>query len=870
MSDRYGHKKYQNDSLEILGDYLLRCRETGNPSVAFTTLTEIPYNVISEVEGGAKMPDDMPFVCLRIPTGGGKTVVGARAIKTARDALLDTDHPLVLWLVPSDAICKQTLGAMRDRKNPLRQVLEEELGSVEILDGDQALNLTPSALGSGAVIIVATIQSFRVEDTEIRKVYGNSGQLMGHFDHIPLEVKNLFPEGFPHSLANVLRLRRPLVIVDEAQNARSPLSMQVLERFQPRAIIELTATPEAKKNPSNVLVSVSAAELKAENMVKLPIVLSAETGFKEILTSAIAMRGELETEAAAEKKSTGEYIRPILLFQAEPHDQGRPDALTVEVLEKALREEHNIPENQIAVATGTERGLDGVDLNSDSCPIRYVITQSALKEGWDCPFAYVLCSVANLRSSTAVEQILGRILRMPRAERKTRETLNRSYAYVRSPHFYLAAEALRDSLVKGAGYDRKEVSEFFTPREPKQIGMDFEASGRRTITLALSADVEPLPEKVKDVARVTGEKKLTISGSPKKQEAAAILEAVTNEEDKEVVRAALAELQQHERAFTSPAERGEEFLIPQMMLELGGEPVSPDEATWLETGWSLPKPPTGEDCPSLLTTTRADTVGIVDVEGGKVVTRQIPAMAAELALIEVQENWSQERLVSWLDRNIPHDDVDPGESLAWLDGVVSLMLATYPLGRLVRERFELRRRLETRIGTLRREASRRAYQETLFGDSTAATVRVGGGYNFRFNNDLYPCNRACARGREFTKHFYEQVGELREDGEEFFCAKFIDGLPDVEFWVRNLERQPVYSFWLQTSTDRFYPDFICKLKNGKILVVEYKGEGISTTDDTKEKERLGNLWAERSGGTCLFLMVKGPGELSRIAEAAAI
>jgi type III restriction enzyme len=216
---------------------------------------------------------------------------------------------------------------------------------------------------------------------EGRKVYDNSGQLMEHFDFIPQEVKNQFPRGFPHSLANVLRLRRPLVIVDEAHNARSPLSMEVLDRFQPRAIVEFTATPETEDNPSNVLHSVSAQQLKAENMIKPPIVLEAPTGFKEVMASAIAMRGELEKEAEQERKATGEYIRPILLLQAEPHDKDRPDALTVEVLEKALREEHFIPDEQIAVATGSERGLEGVDLNKEDCPIRYVITQSAHKEG---------------------------------------------------------------------------------------------------------------------------------------------------------------------------------------------------------------------------------------------------------------------------------------------------------------------------------------------------------------------------------------------------------------------------------------------------------------------------------------------------------
>ena len=60
------------------------------------------------------------------------------------------------------------------------------------------------------------------------------------------------------------------------------------------------------------------------------------------------------------------------------------------------------------------------------------------------------------------------------------------------------------------------------------------------------------------------------------------------------------------------------------------------------------------------------------------------------------------------------------------------------------------------------------------------------------------------------------------NSEEAECAVFIDGLDEVEYWVKNLERSD-YSFWLQTCSDKFYPDFVVRLKDGRILVVEYKG-----------------------------------------------
>ena len=155
MNEQYGHKGYQDKVIESLARYLRRCREVNDPARAFAEITgELwgaahPYNQIHELGNGEKMPLDMPFVCLRVPTGGGKTVLGARTVKIFRDELLDTEHPLALWLVPSDAIREQTLRVMRDRRHPLRQLLDEELGAVEILDGNEALNVQPAVLNGG-------------------------------------------------------------------------------------------------------------------------------------------------------------------------------------------------------------------------------------------------------------------------------------------------------------------------------------------------------------------------------------------------------------------------------------------------------------------------------------------------------------------------------------------------------------------------------------------------------------------------------------------------------------------------------------------------------------------------------------------------
>ena len=363
---------------------------------------------------------------------------------------LKTESPIVLWLVPSNAIRDQTLKALKDPDHPYRDAFRSAGHNVEIRTIGDALHLQPHILNTKTTIIVSTMQAFRVEDTEGRKVYEDSGALMGHFTHLSdnalSEIEH--DNGKPiYSLANLLCVKRPLVIVDEAHNARTPLSFETLARFKPSAIIEFTATLLWRKTVLTSSIPSLPLKLQAEDMIKMPIKLETDPDWNQLLTAAIAQRDELEVDAEKEREETGEYIRPVMLIQAQPRRKDQ-ETLTVEVVEKCLIEEHRIPEDQIARATGEDRGLDNVDINDPECQIRYVITVQALREGWDCPFAYVLCSVAEMRSSTAVEQILGRVMRLPKAKRKKQKSLNSAYAFVASQNFYKTASALADGLVQ--------------------------------------------------------------------------------------------------------------------------------------------------------------------------------------------------------------------------------------------------------------------------------------------------------------------------------------------------------------------------------------------------------------------------------------
>lgn len=117
-----------------------------------------------------------------------------------------------------------------------------------------------------------------------------------------------------------------------------------------------------------------------------------------------------------------------------------------------------VGDEQIAIVTGDQRDLDKINLFDPACKIEAVITVQALKEGWDCSFAYVFCSTANIGSSRDVEQLLGRVLRMPYAKRRKAAELNKAYAHVSSPNFLEAAKQLETCMIEKWALKRRRRS----------------------------------------------------------------------------------------------------------------------------------------------------------------------------------------------------------------------------------------------------------------------------------------------------------------------------------------------------------------------------------------------------------------------------
>lgn len=893
-------KEYQGRVLRsLLSFFRESSRDGGGPASAFQAVLAaqgrepMPYLPVS----AAGLGDGLPYVCLRVPTGGGKTLLAAHAIGLALSDLLRAERGVVLWLVPSRTILDQTADALRDPRHPYRQALAHGSGEfpgagpVEVLTIDGALQLSRATVEGATVVIVSTIQAFKAEDTTGRKVFSQNDALAEHLLNLPAgRISDLIKgaDGKPvPSLVNALRLRRPVVIVDEAHNARTELSFTTLGAVLPSCIVEFTATPDRKRNPSNVLHHVSAAELKAESMVKLPLRVIARHPSQrdQLLAEAVTLRTDLEKVAAGEAQATGEYLRPILLVQAEKVD-------ACEELRERLVQDYRLDRSEIMISVGKLDELKDIkDISSPKCPVRVILTVEKLREGWDCPFAYVLCSLKETRSATAIEQIVGRILRLPGARAKRHPDLNCAYAFSVSASIQDVLAELREALEHN-GFTKAEAERIIVPvsQGVMLLGVQPQAvplvAGREVDTAALNAQVALLGGKVRfDEAK--GELMVIVPLDAAETER--LSACAQTPEAKNRITAAVETVREAERAFggsgatrePTPYERQLDFIVPLLAVREGAGLLEFESTFLLEHRWKLSEKdaslPAGYD-PRERPTGR---MGVLDADAGGKVTAMVVEQEAGsdfVATLHQQVfqlggagDWSLDALAAWLDRQIEHGDIPMGEMVEFLRKALRGLMAKFDLAdanALALDRFRLRDQLEALIAEHRRKERKVAFQSFLLPESPLA---VNEAVAINFKTMSYEPSWVYEGGVRFQKHYFgPKPGEFQERtpaGEvkaEFKCAQFLDDHSSVAFWVRNLSGKSS-SFRLQTSTDWFYPDFVCQLKDGRTLVVEYKGEHLVDNADSEEKRMLGALWASRSGGRCLFAMVTG-GDYSEIGK----
>lgn len=850
-------KNYQTKTLDLLKTYLELARTIG-PKPAFDDLDK-PGVSVSRPYRPLPGLETIPYVCLRLPTGGGKTLLSAHTAKIAGDAYLEREFPLVLWLVPTNTIRTQTLETLRKPGNNNYETLRAAFdGRFHVWDITDFTQITPVDLRSGAAIIVATMQTLRVTNTDGRKVYAHNENLEPHFATIPANTPGMerVEEGdkkgqIKFSFRNILAFHRPLVIVDEAHNNTSALSFEVLQRVNAACVVEFSATPA---NDSNILHNVSATELKAEEMIKLPIRLSEHKNWEDAVRDSILTRQRLQEIAAKDSA----YIRPIVLLQAE--EKGKE--VTKEVLLTHLVEQEKIAREKIAVVTGDQKELDGINLFAPDCKIDFVITVEALKEGWDCSFAYVFCSVATVHSKKDVEQILGRVLRMPYATRREEpqfKDLNRAYAHVSRASWPNAVKQLHDRLVD-MGFENNEANSFIEKQADLgltgDIGYPSPASLLPTV-INLSEDLSgfaPLPgeEAAVTIQKTDTGTRVTLNGNVTEETIKRLAAAVVSDE----ARANLeVEARRHTaiwKSYTSPAERSVPFAVPQLCFTFEDELQLADKDAFLDvSGWNL-LDYSAELSEADFRLTQTGVQWELDLSLAGKLTEKVVGNAEQYDLDLVDTGWTVNQLCSWLERKARQPDITQPVLLEFVRRALAYLVEKrhLPLTALVRWKFILAKVLIQKIGQHREDAAYDRYQQNLF--SPQAAVEISPDFQFNFSPTGYaPHTLYSGHPYEFQRHYYAPIGELKSKGEEFECAKALDMNTNVKHWVRNLDRR---GFWLPLAERRFYPDFVAELLDGRILVVEHKGEVYATNDDSKEKCNVGDLWAEKSKGKALFLM----------------
>ncbi|MFG0242001.1 MAG: DEAD/DEAH box helicase [Phycisphaerales bacterium JB054] len=448
-------KKFQRRVVDELERYLRALaaeREKGNlKHAAKDAWEDLKLGRYEERRNG--LGEDLPSFCIKVPTGGGKTLIATQALGHIHRILLPERNGagLVLWVVPSGQIYRDTIRRLSDRTDMYRIMLEHAVSRrIEVWEKHQIMRLSPVRLRDCLNILVVQLASTNRETKEQLKFFRDSGGAI--VDHFPPEndpaaqrkLKELCPNLdmieddadtgrhlIATSVGNLVRLCRPAVIVDEGHKATSQLAQETIEGFNASIVVELSATPH---KGANIVSRVSGEELLDEEMIKLPLNVktSRKRNWTDLMTEARDKRVALARAAQQYQSEGGPPIRPIVLVQVQRtgKEQRAKGYIHSEDVREHLRQKLNVPDAAIKVKSSSTDELENLDLMDPESPVEWIITKSALQEGWDCPFAYILVSLNNTGSARAMTQLVGRVLRQPHQKRSEKHPeLNESYAY---------------------------------------------------------------------------------------------------------------------------------------------------------------------------------------------------------------------------------------------------------------------------------------------------------------------------------------------------------------------------------------------------------------------------------------------------------
>ena len=859
-------KDYQADVLTDLSKYLetlLECK--GHLPNAFVkywkdrgVLNQAYKNNIKEV----------PHVCVKVPTAGGKTFIAVNALDRIFSAFAEynpTRPKFVVWLVPSLTILDQTVKNLANIDHPYRQRLNDLFnGRVQIYEKSDVLQgagFNADTVKEQLSVVVMSFDSLKATNKDNRKAFQENGYLASFLNDDGEVVEPL--EGTdPSALINVMRSLNPIVVVDESHNAESTLSVDMLRNLNPSFIFDLTATP---RDNSNIISYVDALRLKKQNMVKLPVIVANQRTQEDVIMAALNMRRQLEEFAKKAEEKGGGYIRPIVLFQAEP--KNKDDTTTFERVREILLE-LNIPPEHIAIKTANINELKNVDLMSRDCQVRYIITVNALKEGWDCPFAYVLATLANKSSVVDVTQILGRVLRMPYTRKSSIELLNLSYVFTSSSHFQNTLSQVVAGLNK-AGFSKKDYREFDLSELDQEQGNTPSPTQEELNLTAPSGQGEPA--ETGDAKDLEIEKsKLNPEWEQQAVEQAVNVDASGNQQTNaendsagvEAIKAlAVAQAQQFEEQANATSgdscpeelkvhmnehkmkpifeELAKAIQLPQFFIKLpsdGGFFDSGDEWHKLAKENLLSNFVLANlDATINFTVIESDVYAVDAEEIGK--GESAPAFKAVKkaekeklnSIIKGQPTSGQVRsivgrLFGLIGKNTFYP-IEDNDIKHYLTRIVEAMNKDQRADCLERD-YDYVKLIKNKIQSLANEYAAKEFSNWL------TTQKIKLRPSFSLPEKIAPSDNAPA----LSKSLY-----VTEGGINNLESKVIRGVADLEnivWWHRNLERGKGFVI---NGFLNHYPDFIVLTKTKNIIIVETKGDDRDNSD-SKDKLKLGKTW----------------------------
>lgn len=865
-------KNYQIQVIRDLERFLELLIEKQSISSAYSTLWNgkgvnvgidgmPPYN--SELAG-------VPQVCFKVPTGGGKTFLAANSIKPIFDSMPHIHPKAVVWLVPSDAILTQTYRTLTDKNHDYRKKIDVDFGNkVEIYSKQQLLNgqnFNPTSVSDNLSVFVLSYDSFRTSKKDGRKAYQENGSLLP-FVRFKQDSGSLLEDTDETALIQVIRKLNPVVIVDESHHATSKLSKEMLQNFNPSFVLDLTATP---KNGSNIISFVDARQLKAENMVKLPVIVYNRKSQEDVFVSAISLRRKLENEAVEEQKNGGRYIRPIVLFQAQPRTND--DSTTYDKIKHTLID-MGIPESEIAIKTADRDELKNIDLSSKDCSIRYIITVNALKEGWDCPFAYILATVANRTSSIDVEQILGRILRLPNTRKNEREVLNLSYVITSSNAFY----ATLDKVVAGlnaAGFTSKDYR--IDDYVEQDTEFSVEQAGNIQTELKLDNDVTDDTNNVSDEIDSLNIDFVREQISPfvnndnmESQSQSEVNDVVTDMLDHAKTQNELywQDFEETEEYLPVPPEVGNKMKhykvnqlyaseagqieIPQFMIETGRSLFSEHEHQVLTkenlyAGFSL------LDKDTVIDFDRIDSeIARIDIDDSDAMPKAWKLQGFDSQNVK---QWFDEQpsdrkmrlckdmIIKKLSKNNAINDRDLE---VYVDRIIQ-NLTEDQLTDMEQTPGIYVLKINKKVNSLLNEYAKKMFFEWVEQDKISCQS------SYKLPKEISPTETIAS----IPKSLYNEEEKFDTEYERKVVME-LSSLNNIKWWHRNMARK---GFAINGAVNA-YPDLMVRTESGKLLLIETKGDQLENSE-SREKAEIGAKWAEMAGRMYKYYMVfetKNPG-----------